>query len=163
MLQLLRDILWRFQWPKVRKEIRRLFPETLELVKKMEAELYRVVTEEIGHGAYGVSIACLTREMSVYVNELKIGMEGYARVSLELPCSEKIKNYIGADRTDFSLADAVADLEDLSRNLIFKIDCQECVLWPVVTRKPSFFISDAISDPWFVGSTLQTLKMSETY
>ncbi len=159
MLQLLKDIIERFQWPKVREEIRRLFPETLRLVEKMETELQRVVMDQVSHGAYGANIACLTREVTVYMSGLKMAMEGCARISLNLPCSKKILDYLGADKDGFSLTDGISNLENLSRNLIFKIDCEECVFWPLITRKPLFFIKEAISDPWFVGSSTQALKM----
>lgn len=160
MLSLLADIVMRFQWPKVRKEIRRLFPDTLALVEQMEKELERAVFK-IGHGAYGVNIACLTKEVTIYAGGLKITMEGLARISLGLPCSEEIKRFIGADKSGFLLKESMSDLEWMSRVLIFKKDGQECVFLPHITRKPSFFIPGSISDPWFVYSTGKIPKMVE--
>lgn len=158
MLQFLRDIVGRIQWlkvgkwPKVRKEIQRLFPGTLALVEKMEKELQGAVTK-IGHGAFGVNmIYFITKDDVVSMSGLKAIMEDCARMSLGFACSKEFRKEIVADKLGFSFDDSVSAIEALSKEVIWKREGQECVPLPLITRVPSWFIKDTVSDPWFVYS-----------
>lgn len=145
MLSLLADIIAHFQWPKIRKEIRRLMPKTLALAERMENELVSAVKQE-GNLAIGVDIHYVNPKdgkvlASLY--ELKVLMEQHARKSLGMSCYKKFKK-------DFSVI-TIPQVETLCDEILSERQIDACVPHPLITMSPSFFITgNTIEDPWFL-------------
>ena len=154
MLQLLKDIVDRIQWPKVRREIQRLFPKTTDLAERMESDLM-VAVNQIANGAIGFDIHYIDPKNGktvVSLNELKMHMEQCARNSLGMAYSSKKFRKIFNNFSKFSLQNWMAKLEMLSAEILLERQTDACVPYPFITRSPSFFIAgNTMTDPWFLS------------
>ena len=152
MLQILKDILDRIWWPKVREEIRRLFPRTIALVERMEYDLMTAVNQ-IGNEAIGVNVLYIdpkNGKVSASMCEMKTIMEQCARMSLGLVCSKKFRKDF-ENFSKFSLKDWVVEFETLCEDIMSKRETDACIPSPLVTSSPSFFITgNTMIDPWFL-------------
>lgn len=150
MLQLLKEIVDRIQWPKVRKEIQRLFPGTLALAKRMEYELM-VAVKQSGNRAIGVDIHYVDArngKPAASLYELKVLMEQCSRKSLGMPCSKKfMENF-----SEIPLADLINGVEEACDKILLERQTDACIPRPFTTESPSIFITgNTIEDPWFLS------------